>query len=196
MLCSSCMMPPFRDRLLNYLLFRSLLDPAASQRLLDPDGQLPSRILCWNIAVPQVNLRVQKLALFIMWISHYFDCPGWLELQIGKCCWEHESKWTNPRTKKTCPGTAHRDICFCFLSNCAATQGRLGTQAHALSYFLVIIQDGFHVAGDERVRSVSEVGVFPIMQITSKYLPHSIILAGPCLWILCGQAPWPPLHCI
>lgn len=65
--------------------------------------------------------------------------------------------------KRTHPGTVHRDICFCFLSNCAAAQGGLGTQAHALRYFLVITEDDFHVAGDERVRSISEGGVFPIM---------------------------------
>lgn len=147
-------------------------------------AKLPGRILCWKVAVPQVNLWVQKLALFIVWITHYFDCPGWLGLQIGNCCWECEAKCTSHRTKEhTHPGIAHRDICFCFLSNCAATQGRLGTQAHALRYLLVITEEGFHVAGDERIRSISEVGVFPIMQITSKYLPHFIILAGRCLWI-------------
>lgn len=77
---------------------------------------------------------------------------------------------------------ARRDICFCFLSNCAATRGRLGTEAHhALRYFLVTAKDDFHVAGGTRVRSASEAGVFLIMQITAKYLPYSIIPAGPSL---------------
>lgn len=84
-----------------------------------------------------------------------------------------------PLNKRTHPGPAHReDICLCFPSNCAATQGGLGTQAHAPCYFLVTTKDDFHVAGDEKVRSISEGGVFPIMQITFKYSPHSILLAG------------------
>lgn len=87
-----------------------------------------------------------------------------------------------PPNKRTHPGPVHReDICLCSPSNCAATQGGLGTQAHAPRYFLVTTEDDFHVAGDERVRFISEGGVFLIMQITFKYSPHSILLAGLCL---------------
>lgn len=128
-----------------------------------------------------------ETALVTMWSSHCF-WHSWLawvaDRQLYCRAW---GRIDQPTSKRTPPGTTHTAICFCFSSNCAATQGRPGAQAHAVCYFLVRTKHGFHVAGDERVRSALEGGVFPIMQIASKYFPHSIVfwLGSGGFWI-----PW------
>lgn len=142
----------------------------------------PGRSLYWK--VPSQPL-VQKPALFIVWITHYFDLSRLAWVAGSGLLLRTWGQMDQPSNKRTHPGPVHReDICLCSPSNCAATQGGLGTQAHAPRYFLVTTKDDFHVAGDERVRFISEGGVFLIMQITFKYSPHSILLAALCLWIL------------
>lgn len=97
-----------------------------------------------------------------------------------------------PPSKRTHPGSAHReDICLCFLSNCAATQSDLRTQAYSvvfssynrmISMWLVMKESG-----------PFQKGVFPIMQITFQIFT-SFHPFGRAAFEYYGKASGPPLH--
>lgn len=153
----------------------------------------PGRILGCKIAVPQVNLWVQKPALFTVWITHYFDCPGWLE--IGNCCWEHEAKWTSHWTKEHTQAL-HRQT--------SASVSWVTLQQHRADsvprHMLCVI---FWL----ELRTVSmwlvmkESGQFQKWECFWLCRSHPNIYLIPSFWLgpafeCRGHASGPPLHCI